>query len=131
MKRPFADANRSSAPVISSQQEVTRIQNGGAMKTLRPHSLGLVVAAFLGLWHAVWSLLVLGGLAQPLLDIVFRLHMITPPYQVLAFSWTNALGLMAFAVVFGYMLGSLLGVLWNRLVSGRWSVAAVVAPAHT
>jgi hypothetical protein len=101
------------------------------MKTLRPHSLGLVVAAFLGLWHAVWSLLVLGGLAQPLLDIVFRLHMITPPYQVMAFSWANALGLVALAVVFGYMLGSVLGVLWNRLVSGRWSVAGAVAPAHT
>jgi hypothetical protein len=88
------------------------------MKTLRPHHLGLVTGSFIGLWHTFWSLLVLVGFAQPLLDFVFRLHMITPAYHVAAFSWANALGLIVITWAVGYVFGNVLGLLWNRLASG-------------
>ena len=37
-----------------------------------PHTLGLVLATFIGGWHIVWSLLVLLGWAQRLLPCVGR-----------------------------------------------------------
>jgi hypothetical protein len=36
-----------------------------------PNKVGLVVAALIGGWHVLWSLLVLLGWAQPILDFIF------------------------------------------------------------
>lgn len=86
------------------------------MKTLRPHSVGLVFGIFLGAWHALWSLLVLAGFAQPVLDFVFRLHMITPPYQVGPFQAGTAIALVLVTAGLGFVIGWFMGLVWNRCV---------------
>ena len=83
------------------------------MKRLRPHFVGFSLAVVLGSFHAVWALLVWGGVAQSLLDFVFRLHMISPPYQVTAFSPLVATELVLVTAAIGYISGWFLGFVWN------------------
>ena len=84
------------------------------MKRIHPHSIGLVFAVFLGVWHILWSLLVAVGAAQPVIDFIFRLHMITPPYKIAAFNLGTAAGLVLVTAGIGYVGGWAGGVIWNR-----------------
>lgn len=86
------------------------------MTRIRPHSIGLAFAAFLAIWHILWSLLVGVGAAQPFIDFIFRLHMITPPYRIAAFSLATAASLVVVTAGIGYMAGWAAGVIWNRCV---------------
>lgn len=79
------------------------------------HKLGLVVGSFLGLWHMAWSSLVALGLAQPLMNWIFRLHFIQPPYTVTPFRLSLAVALIVITAVLGYIFGWLLAAIWNRL----------------
>ncbi len=86
------------------------------MNPVRPHLLGLVFGVFLALWHTLWALLVWVGGAQWVIDFVFRLHMITPPYQIAGFSLGTAAALVLVTACIGYGFGFLIGVIWNRCV---------------
>jgi hypothetical protein len=65
-------------------------------------------------WRLVWSLLVVIGWAQPILDFIFWAHMIKPVYLVKPFD-AVADSLIAITAVIGYGFGFLGGVIWNRL----------------
>jgi hypothetical protein len=82
---------------------------------LSPHSTGLALGGLFGLVHAGWSVLIVIGLAQPLLDWVFRLHMIQPVYQVASFSLSMAAVLVVVTGLIGYALGYVFALLWNAL----------------
>jgi hypothetical protein len=84
------------------------------MNRTNPHSLGLVFGIFLAVWHALWSLLVWLGAAQPLIDFIFRLHMITPPYKIAVFNLGTAAALVAVTAGIGYVVGCAVGIIWNR-----------------
>ena len=83
------------------------------MQHLNKTKTGLIVGSFLGLWHMTWCLVVLMGLAQPLLDWVFRLHFLSNPYYVSHFRMSTAVLLVALTSACGYVFGWMLAFLWN------------------
>lgn len=89
----------------------------GPVRRAHPNSVGLAVAAFLATWHLLWVLLVATGAAQPVLDFVFFLHMITPPYKVAGFEFSTAVGLVLMTAGLGYVMGACGAIIWNRLVA--------------
>ena len=80
-----------------------------------PNKVGLVVGALIGSWHLVWSLLVLIGWAQPIIDFIFWAHMIKPVYFVKPFDPVAAVSLIVVTAVIGYVFGFLGAVIWNKL----------------
>jgi hypothetical protein len=80
-----------------------------------PNKVGVVVGALVGGWHLLWSLLVLIGCAQPIIDFVFWAHMIRPVYIVKSFDPVAAVTLMVITGVIGYVFGVVGAIIWNRL----------------
>ena len=81
---------------------------------LNKHKTGLVVGTFLGLWHLVWSTVVKIGLAQPLLNFIFRMHFLNNPFQVSSFGIKRAVALIGITTVIGYIAGWVIAFLWNK-----------------
>ena len=80
-----------------------------------PNKVGLVIGALIGGWHVVWSLLVLFGSAQPIIDFIFWAHMITPIYVIKAFDPKAAFTLILITFISGYAFGFVGAILWNKL----------------
>ena len=80
-----------------------------------PNKIGLVIGALIGGWHLVWSLLVLIGWAQPILDFIFWAHMIQQVYFVKPFDPLAAVTLIVITALIGYIFGFVGAVIWNRL----------------
>ncbi len=83
-----------------------------------PAKTGLVVGAFIALWHVVWSALVALGLAQSLVDFVLWMHMISLPYVVKAFDLSAAATLVVITWIFGCIIGYVFAKIWNRMHRG-------------
>lgn len=80
-----------------------------------PHKVALVFAALMGGWHVVWSVLVVLGWGQPLINFVLWAHMIQVPYVVGPFDLVASVILIVFTAVMGYVGGYLIGLIWNRV----------------
>ena len=83
------------------------------MQQVSAHKVGLVLGGMFAIGHAVWSLMVLLGIAKLFLDFIFGLHFLNLQYSIDQFSVVTALSLMAVTGVIGYLVGYLLGWLWN------------------
>lgn len=92
------------------------------MKSVHPYRLGLVLGCFFAVWHLLWSSLVGVGVAQSVIDFIFRLHMINPPYQVGEFHLGIAAGLVLVTGGIGFIAGWLIGLFWNRLLPNTLEV---------
>ena len=82
---------------------------------INPNKVGLVLAALMGGWHILWSLLVLFGGAQPFLDFIFWIHMLRSIYIVKTFDPIAALSLVLITSFFGYITGYIGAVVWRQL----------------
>jgi hypothetical protein len=80
-----------------------------------PNKVGLVIGALMGAWHFLWSLLVLLGWAQPIINFIFWAHMIWPVYFVKPFDLVAAVTLIVITGAMGYIFGFLGAMIWNRL----------------
>jgi hypothetical protein len=80
-----------------------------------PNKVGLVIGALIGGWHLVWSLLVLLGWAQRIIDFIFWAHMIQPIYVIKRFDITAALILIVITAIIGYIFGYIGAIIWNKL----------------
>lgn len=87
------------------------------MHNINPNKAGFAFATLLGGFHFIWSILVLFGVAQSLLDFIFQLHMLKPLMIVTGFSVTLALGLVLVTATLGYFVGYFFALIWNRLHS--------------
>lgn len=79
------------------------------------NKVGMVVGALLVGWHLLWSVLVLIGFAQPIIDFIFWAHMIKPVYVVKPFDPVAAVTLIMITGVIGYAFGFVGAIIWNRL----------------
>ena len=83
------------------------------MGTVNPNRAGLVLGTMMGGWHLVWATLVALGWAQAVINFVFWMHFIAPIYVIKPFQAGVAAILIVVTAAFGYLMGYILGVLWN------------------
>lgn len=85
---------------------------------INPPKAALSVAVALGGFHLVWAVLVAIGWAQPIMDFVFWMHMISLPYVVKAFDSSAAVTLIVVTAIMGYVIGYIFAKIWNRMHRG-------------
>lgn len=85
---------------------------------INPQKAGLALGGTLAAWHIVWSLCVVTGLAQPLLNWVFELHMLKPVYVVMPFVLIRSVLLVVVTFVLGFLFGGAFAAIWNK-IQGR------------
>lgn len=83
---------------------------------LNEHTTGIIVGAFAGVMHAIWSLFVAGGFAQTFLNWIFGLHFLANPYRVMPFDITTAITLVVVTSLVGYALGWIFASIWNSII---------------
>lgn len=85
------------------------------MKKLNGHTIGLIVGILLGVWHAIWALLVMVGMAKPLLDFIYGIHFLSNPFIIRPFDMTTAVTLVVVTAGIGYVIGWAFAAIWNML----------------
>jgi len=80
---------------------------------------GLAFGIFFGGLHAVWAGVVAAGWGQPLLDLIFTLHFIEPPFRVAAFRLETAALLVGLTFSIGGLSGMAFAAGWNLLARRR------------
>ena len=79
------------------------------------HKVGLVLASVLGGWHLIWSLLVFTGVGQLLYDFILWAHMIHLAITIGPFNIEASLTLIVITTIFGYVIGWIAALIWNRV----------------
>lgn len=88
-----------------------------------PNKVGLVFAILLGGWHLVWSLLVATGLGQTLSEFILWAHMIHLAVTIGPFDLKASIILIAVTAIFGYVVGYVASVVWNRMHRQKLALA--------
>lgn len=86
---------------------------------LRPARTALAVGMFSGVVHFGWLVLVAMGLAQPFLDLVFRLHFVAPAYRAGGFDTATGFMLLAVSMIGGSVFGLVFALIWNAIAPAR------------
>lgn len=74
---------------------------------LDKNKIGLAFGLFLAIVHAVWALsvAVVPGMLQSFLDWIFNIHFLNPVWVLTSFNFANAIMLVAFTFIAGYVFG--------------------------
>lgn len=76
--------------------------------------LGKTIALFAGLVHLIWIVLVWTGAAQWCLEFGYRMHGVSVPVTFEPLSIASAILLLVLAIVKGYILGWVIGFIWDK-----------------
>ncbi len=82
---------------------------------MKANKTGVVWGLFFALFHLFWAVLVAIGLAQPMMDFIFKIHLMNNPYVIASFDLTLAIMLVVITFVVGYVLGVVFAWIWNKL----------------
>ena len=87
----------------------------------RSHALGagLTLGLLVGGAHLAWVVLVATGAAHWVMNFVFRLHFIRPPFEIDGFDPIVAALLIGLTSLSGFVLGWLFAAIWNGLANLR------------
>ncbi len=85
------------------------------MNSINKNKTGLLFAIMIGGLHLLWSILVLTGFAQPLVNFIFKLHMINSFITVANFNLGLSVILVVLTAVIGYIVGNIFAIVWNYL----------------
>lgn len=80
-----------------------------------PKKVGLVGGVMLGGLHVLWSLLVLLGWAQPLVEFSMWAHMARSAIIIGPFDVAAATTVIIIASLIGYGVGYMVATVWNRV----------------
>lgn len=83
------------------------------MNPVNANKIGLVVGGLLAIFHAIWALMVLIRVAKPFMDWLLGLHFMALQYSITPFGFGRALLLVIVTGIIGYVMGFVLGWLWN------------------
>jgi len=83
---------------------------------LNPLKCGLTLGVLIGIAHIAWSVLVVLGLGQEVMDFIFRIHFLGVGFRVLPFDLTTATLLVAFTSGVAFLLGYGVAVAINSAV---------------
>ena len=79
------------------------------------HNAGLVGAIMLGGFHILWSVLILLGWAQPLVNFSMWAHMVKSGPVFGPFDAVAALTVIVIASCIGYAVGFIISTVWNKV----------------
>lgn len=82
---------------------------------MNPNKAGLAVGGLMGLWHFVWGLFVVFGIAQALLDWIYSLHFLNNPFTVHVFNIVQWITLIVVTAIVGYIFGYVFAIIWNKV----------------
>ena len=110
---------RSQLATVEMREKHVELIPTGSVKhvaaPINPLRTGLVFGALLGLFHFTWAICVAAGWAQPMMNFIFWLHFLTPPWSVQPFHAGIALGLVVVTSAIGFAIGYVAASLWNWL----------------
>lgn len=75
------------------------------MTYLNPMKCGLTLGVLIGIAHVAWSVLVVLGLGQGLMDFIFHIHFLAVGFRVLPFDLVTAATLVAVTSAIAFVLG--------------------------
>jgi hypothetical protein len=81
---------------------------------INKNKTGLTFGFLISSMHFFWSILVVFGIAQIMLDFVLNIHMLDMPVIVMPFSLIKALELIVVTFIVGYVFGYLMAFFWNK-----------------
>ena len=76
--------------------------------------MGVAFGCFVAALHLVWVLLVFTGLAQPLVNFIFWVHMLSVPVQVQPFDLGLAALVIGVTWCVAFAMGFMLSLIWSR-----------------
>lgn len=85
------------------------------IRMIKPQKLALTLAVLFGGIHALWSILIAIGWAQNLADFSMWAHMVHIPIVIGPFDAMAAITIVVAAAVAGYIVGLVVGEIWNRI----------------